>query len=141
MCTTSTAVLQRRRLNTGGQMAASLLTPHDNTAAPAWDGFVRKGTRLKSFLDDALQHVATGYAVTNAAGSKRLRLAETAKEEGDVPMQDSSNSNSNNNNHSHWGEREQVASSVAKEKTSEVLLLKQVRTEQSKANPRIRIAF
>ena len=116
---TSTALSRRRRLT--GQLAASLLTPQDSNAngPPAWDGFVRKGTQLKSFLDDALHQVATGYAVTNVVGTKRQRLAEE--------VADALSSAANKEDgHQSWEERDQAASAVAKEKTSEAILLKQV---------------
>lgn len=114
----------RRRLTVNGQVAASLLAPLNQNNAhalePAWDGFVRKGTRLKSFLDDALQHVATGYATTNTAGTKRQRVAEGQREgtmdAAQAPQQQQS-----------WEEGIMAASTVAKDKTTEVLLLQQVR--------------
>lgn len=107
----------RRRLMASGHVAASILTPHNAGALaeqPAWDGFVRKGTQLKSFLDEALQHVATGYAITNGSGTKRQRLLEDeeADNEGSRPQ--------------HIKEREEATAMVAREKTKEVLVLQQV---------------
>lgn len=133
-CTTSSAVFRRRRLTSGGQMAASLLTPHNNTydntfAPPAWDGFVRKGTRLKSFLDDALQHVASGYAVTNMGGNKRQRLAEGTNDKDDGGAKDRQIKNLMQPSE----EREQAATAMAKDRTAEVILLKQVKRAKVKA--------
>lgn len=111
-------------LTVDGQVAASLLAPLNQNnvqaVAPAWDGFVRKGTRLKSFLDDALQHVATGYTVTNIAGTKRQRVAEGEREGTRDAVQLSRQQQP-------WEEGAVAASTVAKDKTTEVLLLQQVR--------------
>jgi len=140
--TTNNAMCQHRhRLLAGGQVAASLLTPTMTTTTttattaaaaaaavatevPTWDGLVRKGTKLKSFLDGALQHA--GYAVTNYSGggagnttssNKRQRLLE---EEGECAVE-------TQNHHQDILEREQAAALLAKDKTKAVLLLQQVR--------------
>lgn len=100
---------QRRRLLT----TASILTPHITEEQPAWDGFVRKGTQLKSFLDEALQHVATGYAVTSnaTAGHKRQRLEDDGITTSEPPP--------------HGSERSQATAKIAKDKTKEAMFLQQ----------------
>jgi len=121
----------RHRLMVGGQVAASILTPHNNAGnnnllamavqPPAWDEFVRKGTQLRSLVDDALQHVATGYAVTHnlhGASNKRQRVEQQV--DGSVTSSIQQD----------FIEREQVAASMAKDKTKEVLLLQQVRAKR-----------
>ena len=103
----------RKRLLASGQVAASILTPQNAALVPehhALDSFVRKGTRLKSFLDDALQHVATGYAITTGPGTKRLRISDNDAATGEK----------------HENDREQATAKIAKEKTAEVLALQQV---------------
>ena len=147
----------RRRLLAGGQVAASLLTPHNDDVeddadnnnnvatsvdptVPAWDGLVRKGTKLKSFLGDAMQHVATGYSVTSTrtqhlpllpGSNKRQRLMEggTGMEMEDHSdnyhlLDDESSLMSKHNQQ--FVERELAATSMAKDKAKEVLLLQQV---------------
>ena len=146
LATSSNMVRQhRRRLLAGGQVAASLLTPHNDGDGdvggqpPAWDGLVRKGTKLKSFLGDAIQHVATGYSVTSNASNfhlhgsnKRPRLEGGMEMEGDGADYHLLEDESAPKHNQHFVERELVATSVAKGKAKEVLLLQQVRTENQK---------
>lgn len=101
---------QRRRLIT----TASILTPHIPEEQPAWGGFVRKGAQLKSFLDEALQHVATGYTVTSnaAAGNQRQRLENDSDIASELPQQ-------------HVQDRPQATAMIAKDKTNEAMLLQQ----------------
>ncbi|CAB9518017.1 expressed unknown protein [Seminavis robusta] len=112
----------RNRLIAGGQIAAGILTPHNNSNNSAlssehapWGGFVRKGTMLKTFLDDAMQHVATGYAVTTGA-NKRQRV------QGDE----------NSNDAQHEKDRDKAVSDIAKDKTKELVILQQ-KLEESQA--------
>ena len=121
----------RRRLLAGGQVAASILTPHNSASPsaadhqpPGWDGLVRKGTKLKSFLDDALQHVATGYSVTNNNNNSAQQQGANKRQRVEDAMETEGNSETTKNQH--FLEREQAATSVAKDKTKEVLLLQQV---------------
>jgi hypothetical protein len=71
-----------------------------------WDGFVRKGARLKGFLDDALHLVATGFQQSDDDSSS----SEKRIEEAPTPRQ-------SRGNH---------AADIAREKTAECMILQKV---------------
>jgi hypothetical protein len=75
-----------------------------------WDGFVRKGARLKGFLDDALHLVATGFQANDeGACERRIEEMPTLRQ----PQEDH-------------------AADIAREKTAECMILQKVSAKEQR---------
>jgi hypothetical protein len=91
----------------------------------AWDDFVRQGTRLKTFLDDAMHHVKKN--TTKLVGSKRQRSNSDGNDAGD---DDNDNDDGDDDSprplRRRRVEENDYTAELAREKTEQVMLLQRV---------------
>lgn len=106
----------------------------NNNKHYAWDDFVRQGTRLKTFLDDAMNHVKTNIHIgTNSnSNSKRPReLTVNGKDDPNHKDDDNNNSDDDDDDSPRPLRRRRVeendyTAELAREKTEQVMLLQRV---------------
>jgi hypothetical protein len=99
----------------------------------AWDDFVRQGTRLKTFLDDAMQHVQTNTGkLVGSSSSKRQRDHPNANDNGVGHDDNHHNSDDADDDDSSRPlrrrrvEENDYTAELAREKTEQVMLLQRV---------------
>jgi hypothetical protein len=103
---------------------------NNNNKHYAWDDFVRQGTRLKTFLDDAMQHVKTNTTKLVSIGSKRPRANDS--NDNDEVHENSNNDSDGEDDDSprplrrRRVEENDYTAELAREKTEQVMLLQRV---------------